>query len=248
MKQFLLTPAMGKRLIGRAVAEHPEVLSALKTGTVVIVAGTTNAYVAEEVLASVGQQEGFCRKGFRRGLVVPPGTQTEKIEFPGDVVLVKGKWQKGQTIFDVVGDLKCGDVILKGANAVNIAEGKAGVYIGHPESGTIGAALPVVVGRRVKLLVPVGLEKRVSYRIDDIAAMVNAPGCEGPRMMPVPGEVVTELDAVEMLTGVDAWLVAGGGVCGAEGSVWLAIDGEDADLSAATDLIQSLASEPPCEA
>jgi len=46
MKQILLTVEMGKRLIGKALAAHPAVISALQKGTVVIVAGTTNSYVA----------------------------------------------------------------------------------------------------------------------------------------------------------------------------------------------------------
>ncbi|MBL7133623.1 MAG: hypothetical protein ISS78_05950, partial [Phycisphaerae bacterium] len=90
MKQFVVTPAMGKRLIGKAVAAHPAVQAVLKKGTLVIVAGTTNGYVAEEILAATNQGEGFSRRGFRRGMVTPPGRQGPKIDFPGDVVLVDG--------------------------------------------------------------------------------------------------------------------------------------------------------------
>ena len=50
MKQLLITPAMGKRLIAKTIANHPAVRKALRNGTVVIVAGTTNGYVAEEIL------------------------------------------------------------------------------------------------------------------------------------------------------------------------------------------------------
>ena len=47
--------------------------------TLVIIAGTTNGYVAEEILASLGQGEGFTRKGFRRGTTVAPGrTEDQK--------------------------------------------------------------------------------------------------------------------------------------------------------------------------
>ena len=58
LKQFLITPAAGKRLIARAVAEHPLVVRALKSGTVAIIAGTTNGYIAEEVLSRAKD----CRK------------------------------------------------------------------------------------------------------------------------------------------------------------------------------------------
>jgi len=54
MKQFVLTSSMGKRLIAKAVAIHPSVVKAMKKGTVVVVAGTTNGYVADELLTAAG--------------------------------------------------------------------------------------------------------------------------------------------------------------------------------------------------
>lgn len=248
MKQFVVTPSMGKRLIGKATARHPAVRAVLKKGTLVIVAGTTNGYVAEEVLEATGRADGFSRTGFRRGMVAPPGFDARSIsaQFSGDVILVDGKRIEGKEIFDVVGDLRAGDVVVKGANAVNLCRRRAGVLIGHPESGTIGAALPVIVGRRVKLLIPVGLEKRVTADIADIADRLNAPDAEGPRLMPLPGEILTELDAVEMLTGAKAELLAGGGVYGAEGAVRLGVGGRGEDVEAAAELLKSLAGEPPC--
>ena len=50
MKQFLITPSAGKRLIAKTLAKHPAIVKALRNGTLVIVAGTTNGYVAEEIL------------------------------------------------------------------------------------------------------------------------------------------------------------------------------------------------------
>ncbi len=50
MIQFILTSAAGKRLIAKATASHPSIKKALKSGTVVIIAGTTRGYVAEELL------------------------------------------------------------------------------------------------------------------------------------------------------------------------------------------------------
>ena len=49
MKQFLLTSSAGKRLIAKTLANHPAIKKAVKNGTLVIVAGTTNGYVAEEI-------------------------------------------------------------------------------------------------------------------------------------------------------------------------------------------------------
>ena len=43
MKQFVVTPSAGKRLIAKALAADDTVLNALKQGTVIIVAGTQKA-------------------------------------------------------------------------------------------------------------------------------------------------------------------------------------------------------------
>jgi hypothetical protein len=251
MKQFVLTPAAGKRLIGKALIKHTAVKEALKNGTLVIVAGTTNGYVAEEIFSMMGKKNGFQRDRFYRGIILPPdrpktstGRSYDESKFPGDVIIKKGVYQKGKTIFDVVDDLREGDVILKGANAVDLIQRRAAILIGAPKAGTIGASLPAVVGRRVKLILPVGLEKRVYEKLDELAAKMNATGVNGPRLLPVPGEIFTELDAITLLTGASASLTAAGGVCGAEGSIWLTVSGKPAQEKAAEKLIKSVISEP----
>jgi len=252
MNQFVVTPAAGKRVIAQATATLPRVQAALASGTVVIVAGTTNGYVAEEILKNLGQSAGFDRSRFFRGITMPPGRPTtetgrlpDESQFPGDVVIVSGEWRRGMTIFDIADDLKEGDVILKGANAVDLSSGRAAILIGHPKGGTAAIAMQAVVGRRVRLVLPVGLEKRVTGDLDQLAAILNVPGARGPRLFPVPGEIITEIEALSVLTGVTANLVAGGGVCGAEGSVWLAISGSPEQEEAAQRILKQVAGESP---
>jgi hypothetical protein len=251
VKQFVVTPSAGKRLIAKALASHAAVSDALKNGTLVIVAGTTNGYVAEEVLKSLGVSSGFSRKRFFRGITLPPGSAvtsegrlTDESGFPGDVVITKGAWRKGKTIVDVVDELKEGDVILKGANAVDLQRKQAAILIGHPKAGTIVVALQAVLGRRVRLIIPVGLEKRVCGDLCCLAEKVNLPGLNGYRLFPVPGQVFTEIEAVHLLTGATAEMIAGGGVCGAEGCCWLAVSGTKEQEAAAEKLLASVASEP----
>ena len=242
-------------MIARALAVHPIVQNVLKTGTLVIIAGTTNGYVAEEIFAALHRGDGFSRKRFFRGITLPPSRPTteagrlpDESEFPGDVVLHKGVWDKGKTIFDVVDGLKEGDVILKGANALDVERRRAAVLIGHPKAGTIGAALQAVAGRRVRIILPVGLEKRVPGDLDKLAALSNAPGGSGPRLLPVPGGTAfTELDAVGLLSGAECEVSAAGGVCGAEGSVWLSVRGTAEQVAKAEEAIRSAAAEPPFE-
>ncbi|HHY00019.1 MAG TPA: hypothetical protein GX531_01385 [Methanothermobacter sp.] len=247
----MITPASGKRLIAKALTNHIPVQKALESGTLVIIAGTTNGYLAEEILSSQGQIDDFSKKKFFRGIVLPssqPRTENGRLPdetgFPGDVVIVDGKWKKGLTIFDVADDLIEGDIIFKGANALDVNNKKAAIYIGHPQGGTILASLKAVVGRRVRLILPVGLEKRVNTNLDEMAMKLNSPGARGPRLLPVAGEVFTEIDAISSLTGAKAYMIAAGGVAGAEGSVWLAVSGIKQEVESAQKLIKSVSREP----
>ncbi len=246
MKQIVLTPAMGKRLIGMGMAVHPSIQRVLLRGRLVIVAGSTNGYVAEEVLKALGQAEGFSRVGFRRGITTAHTAQPPRLEFPGDVVIRDGAWQKGLSVQEVIDELVTGDVVLKGANALD-RHGQAAVQIGHPKGGSILSAMPAIIGRRVELIVPVGLEKRVLEDIHELVLKVLAIDTEGPRLMPLPGKTFTEIDAIRLLTGAEATLIAAGGIYGAEGASWLGISGKPEQVEAAIHLVESLGSEPLCE-
>ena len=60
---------------------------------------------------------------------------------------------------------------------------------------------------------------------------------------PVPGEVFTEIDAIRLLTGAEAEMLAAGGVGGAEGAVWLALQGSEEQLAKAAELIKEVSGE-----
>lgn len=252
MKQFLITPAMGKRLIAKTITSHPAIKKALKNGTIVIIAGTTNGYVAEEILKNNNIAGEFSRRHFFRGISLPhklpvtkEGRLADESGFGGDVVIVKGVWMKGKTIAEIVDLLQEGDVILKGANALDYENRRAALLIGHPRAGTVGLTLPAVLGRRVKLIIPIGLEKRITGNLDQIAEKLNAPGAEGNRFLPIPGEVFTEIEALKALTAAEVEMVAAGGICGAEGAVWVAVSGEPEQEEYAVQVIASVADEAP---
>lgn len=251
MNQFMLTVAAGKRLIGKGMAIHPAIKAAVKKGTIVIVAGTTNGYVAEEILSSIGQTGNFSRNRYFRGVTLPPnykrtdqGRLPDESEFKGDVVIKDGVLLKNTTIEEVADSLKEGDIIVKGGNALDVVHKRAAVLIGNPTGGTIFLSLKAAIGRRVRLIMPIGLEKRISGDLDDLARKVNSPGSKGLRLMPVPGEAFTEIEALSLLTGVDAEMIAAGGVSGAEGGVWLGVSGPAESEQKAEELLKSLAGEP----
>ncbi|MBE6117907.1 MAG: hypothetical protein E7188_05100 [Erysipelotrichaceae bacterium] len=223
--QVFLTPAAGKKLIARAVCRLPEVVSAMKDHTIVIIKGTGNAYIAEELLHQI--HEPFTGKGFYRGISVPPGTELSPLQ-KEDLVIRKGRRIHGMTVFDAVDSLGPGDVLVKGANAVHLASRTCGVLIGNPTGGTMNAVRQAKA-QGAEVLFAVGVEKRVDVPTDQLA--VRNEGAAGLRFFPGDGEIITELDAFSQLYGLQAEILAAGGVAGAEGGACFLLEGEEEALA-----------------
>ena len=242
--QAILTVAESKRLIGKAVKEMDIVKNALANGMVIIVKGTTNAYVAEEMLGKK-----IAKPAFVRGRIEPQkgGKKLPNVKALPDVVLEKGK-VVDLDITEAVKKLKPGDVVIKGANALDYKNKLAGVNIGHLEGGTTGITMPYVVARKAYLVIPVGLEKLVAGDLVDLTLKMREPvetlnGLQS--MFLLTGEIVTELEAVKVLTGATAFQCSAGGIGGAEGSVWLVFRGTREQVTNALKLVQSIQGEPP---
>jgi hypothetical protein len=240
---FVLTVAEGKRLIARGVAALPCVREAMQSGTVVVTKGTTNAYVAEELLG-----HSIAKGAYVLGRTLPAKADTAAV-FQGnipEVIFVNGE-QVALTLRDVALQLKRGDVVIKGANALNYDAGVAGLLVGHPEGGTLGTLLGSVYGKGLHLIIPVGLEKEIAEDIRDLSQLINADRQSGggvPALWPMDGEIVTELEALELLTGCEAHQISAGGVCGAEGGSWFAVWGAPEEIAAAKALVESVQGEP----
>jgi hypothetical protein len=169
---------------------------------------------------------------------------TQKIP---DIILQDGVVVEGLNRFNAPKKMKKGDVYIKGCNALNYKTGVAGILIGHSEGGTIGAVLGDIYGKRINLILPVGLEKNVYEDINRISRILQEDTeylRETPRLLPVTGKIITEIEALEILTGVKALQIAGGGVGGAEGAVRLLIEGDRAEIEKAMKLVESIQGEP----
>jgi len=242
----VLNPSESRRLLARATVATPEVRHAYERGTIIIARGITNAYVTEELLGmtvepKAGLTVGMVCGGVTTGNAGPPAT-TRHVIRRGEVV--EGADSKVEVL-----SFGPDDVFIKGANAIDM-NGNAGIFASSLVGGTIGMAWPVVIPRGAHLIMPVGLEKL-------IPSVVEAALCTGiyhfkwstgmpARLMPVElGEVITEIQALALLAGVKATHVGSGGVGGSEGAVVLSIEGEEAAVDKAFDLVRSIKGEPP---
>ncbi|MCK5236008.1 MAG: hypothetical protein KAR06_03400 [Deltaproteobacteria bacterium] len=243
----VLTPSESKRLISKAVIAMPELSASLKNGRVVVIGGTTNAFIAEELIRRPLDRYWFAAGRTAFGEL---GANEEERRLP-PVILIDGE-ESNIHLDDVLRDFTSDDVYIKGANAVDL-DGNAGVLVASPVGGTIGTAIGILQARGSNLIIPVGLEKLVPSVAQAAAAcgqgkFTKAMGLP-VGMIPIVGaKVVTEIQAIEILfweEDVVASHVASGGIAGSEGAVVIAVEGAKESVEKVFDYITTLKGEAP---
>jgi len=243
--EIVLTVSESKRLIAKGVAAMPAVRKALADGIIAVPSGSTNAYVVEELTGTRIE-----KSKFMTGATLPAGVSRDGLlsrEVP-DLVLKKGRRVENAAAVDAVKEMGPGDVFIKGANALNYETRRAGILIGHPTGGTVGASIGAIIARRITLVMPVGLEKCVAQPIEQAAAFIASDAeCARPvpSLWPVEGEIVTEIEALRFLSGAEAMQSAAGGLAGAEGAVRLVVRGTREQIARVVELADAVHGEPP---
>jgi len=240
--ETVLTVAQSKRLIAKGVVRHPAVLTAFRLGVIGVCRGTTCSYVAEEFLGRPVE-----RFSYTTGLTLPPEPYPP-VKPAGavmhDMIIRRGEAHlDGETVIEASKNMRPGDIIIKGANALNYEKGVAGCLVGHPAGGTAGGFWGPLYGKKLRLVIPVGLEKQIAGDIIELSRICMEEN-PGNSLMPMTGIIITEIEAIAILTGASARQTAAGGVRGAEGAVRLLISGDERQMSAVRDLISSLELEP----
>jgi hypothetical protein len=216
----------------------------MREGTVIIGVGTTNAYVAEELLGRKIEREKFVA-----GMILPKGTYILPAERRlKEIVIRKGKVIDAR-MEEVLPELGSRDVFIKGANALD-ASGTAGIFIAGQRGGTIGKAIGTLRLRGVSLIIPIGLEKFIPGSIEDVAPLTGTHKMDFSTgtpvgIMPVHGKIITELEAIRILTGMKAIVMGGGGISGAEGSITLLVRGSRTQVRKLKRLVKAIKGEEP---
>jgi len=246
---FVLTPAESKRLIARAVARMPEVQEALDQAYVVIVGGTTNGFIAQEIAGlDVEPQKYTAGTSTKRVLCVTPTDERDQ-HIP--IVLYKGE-VVDKTMQEAFADFHLETVLIKGANAVD-PQGNVGVITSGFDGGTVAATIGYMTSTGMKYVFPVGLEKLVPS-VPEAARWVGSKtfdysmGAHFGMYCLSSGIVVTEVQALKVLAGVEAQHVASGGIGGSEGAVVIAAQGSEKGVRQAIEIVESVKGEPPVPA
>lgn len=240
-----LTPSESKRLIAKGVTNMEEVQRALKHGSIIITLGTTNAYVAEEILNALSSSErGIDRQRYAAGVITSEGACiVPKADREKEVLITDGKISD-EDIEQAIEELSPEDVFIKGANALDATK-TAGIFMAHAAGGTIGAAVGIVMARGVNFIIPVGIEKTITYSITEAAKRVGQGRFyksvgKPVGLMPVHGTVITEVEALKILGADTAFPIGAGGVDGGEGSVVICAEGSTAKMDELMALITQI--------
>ena len=222
----VLKPEESKKLLALAVSKLPEVVRAFSTGTIIIGGGTTNGYIARVITGQDIDVGRFTAGRIYHGIL----DATPKEERLKPMILIKGE-QIEMPMSEALNKFTSDDVFIKGANAVD-PEGNAGVLAASEVGGTVGAFWALAVSRGANIICPAGLEKL----IPSVPAAVMEAG-QGKfhfnmgkkvGLLQLSGaRVITEIQALETLYGLEAVQIAAGGIGGSEGSVVLSVKGDE---------------------
>jgi hypothetical protein len=246
-----LTSEESKRLIAKGIAALPIVQKAKEQGIIGLCICSSARYVAEELLQEPlpASTPYFCGFVSRDGLFAVPDGEVGK-----QLILVDGKavwldWPK-ENITKYIKSMDAHDVIIKSGNILDPRR-QAGTLVGLSNGGEYGRYLPYILARGITLIVPMTLNKSVPYLLDEVMLEMGITKFSPDRvhgepcgMLPLPGLVVTECDALETLTGVRSLPAAMGGFGDAQGTVTLLLIGEEQGVEQAWSLVESIKGEP----
>lgn len=253
MKSLItLSPEESKRLIAKAIVQLPQVKTAKEKGIIGIARCTSGAYVVEELIdRKLANKNGYCSGFFvAQGSCAVQTQDQEKL-----LVLSRGKeqWLTSEegNISKFIGNMNCHDIIIKSGNILD-CNGEAGTLVASPSGGEIGSYLPHILAIGIQLIVPMTINKTVSDSLHTIVSSMGITKIEPSRchgmpcgVIPLPGQIITEIHAIHLLTKANALPVAVNGIGSGAGSVMLLIDGPRKYVDRAWEIIEKIKGEPP---
>jgi hypothetical protein len=240
--QITLTTSEAKKMIAKGIKAHPRVQQVRKKGRIILKGGTTVSAISEEL----------CGRPMKiSGMITPKGTLTSKFEQEIDLphaLILQGNqmipldsreaWDKEAL------DLNPKDLVITGANAFDVY-GQAVLMAGSYAGGRALPSFHAMLLEGIPFLIAVGLEKLVPGNLWDVIPLAGRKKVDfsygmSVGLMPVFGEIFTEVEALETLAQVEAYVIGKGGIHGAEGSTTLLIEGPKKEVLKIDQLYQKV--------
>jgi hypothetical protein len=237
-----------KAFIAKTIVHHPDVQQHLKTGTIAIGRGTTNAFIIREFLKVTNNINfDIDLDNYVAGVIdgelwlSDPETRTPEVVF-----------RQGQPSFEPMADIvdSC-DLVIKGGNALG-TDWTAGVLCAHPKGGTIGSVYATCISKGIKILVPISMEKFIPVSIADIISNLGGQNNidyargEPVSLFPVVGgEIYSEIEAIDTIATVNVFPIASGGINDGAGSITVEIEGIESEIQKITALFEEIKEVQP---
>ena len=158
-----------------------------------------------------------------------------------DLIFRKGKLlpHAESALGPILDEMTSEDLYIKSVNAIDPA-GKAGVLLAaRSTGGSIGMVLQAQKKNKFKMIIPVGLEKKIPIPLSQaLAAAAKTQRAQGIPcgLWQLRGKILTEIEAFRLLCDVEAIPISSGGVCGAEGAIVWVLTGEEKNVEKAYNL------------
>ena len=223
--QFVLTVTGGKYLIARAISELPEVKNALQHGKLVLKGGTTVSCISEILF---DRPLRICGRITGRGAV----SSSSASDNAHTLAAYKGKLENIDSFADkYMSDMGPGDVIVTGANIID-SKGNAAMLAGNNGGGLCGIGLTAAVCEGAELIIAAGLEKLIPGSVEDSVRKAWRKGVDysygmACGLIPLTGRIITELEAVELLTGIRPVTIGKGGLFEGTGATLFQAEGSE---------------------
>ena len=141
-----------------------------------------------------------------------------------------------------------GDLFVTGANALD-SFGHAALLIGSPGGGGYGECMGALYTEGFRTLILSSAAKLIPGDLTQLYSRVSRKNCDfsygmACSLAPVPGEVITEPQALSLFARVEALIFAGGGHTGAEDALAIQISGERDQVEKVLDLVERVKALP----
>ncbi|SNS07231.1 hypothetical protein SAMN05446037_1003271 [Anaerovirgula multivorans] len=239
--QVTLTVEEGKEIIALGILKHPLLTRGLEKGKVLFKGGTTVSRITEKLVGLPLRIS---------GRITPRGTVAglNNIDEPHSIIINKGSWMNvdEKNVIEAQ-KFTSQDVIVCGANAFD-AKGRAALMAGSPGGGNVGLSMSTWCSEGTTVIIPVGIEKMIPGDLDEIIKKSSRTGKKlawgmSVGLLPIYGEIFTEVEAIKKLADVDCFPIGAGGLSEAQGSVTLEIWGDKEELKKVIDILKIVKSK-----
>lgn len=237
--QFTLSVTAGKWVIARSIAENKDVKEALGNSKKLLLCGGTTVSAVAELL--------FNSPLRISGRITPRGTVTaaRKSSTAHTLLIHEGKTYDmeessgGETLLRKMGP---GDIIITGANLID-CHGDAALMASSYGLGNRGKLLASIHTEGARVIIAAGIEKLSPVKISESIKRAGRKASywsmgAAAGLVPLVGEVITEVEGIESLMGIKPVVIGRGGVNGAEGSTTFVASGEKDKLKVLINFIK----------